>query len=184
MRLFAALPLPDTAREELADLLRQLRAERWPVRWVDARGAHLTLKFYGEVLPGRLEVILEAVTHAVNGAGRMAMCFTTLDAFPTARQPRVLYLGVEAPPALELLKDRVERASEQIGFAPEGVPFRAHVTLGRLRDGQRIPPGAIEQYRVTTPWSAFQVSQAVVYESVLTPAGPRYSPRLTVELGA
>ena len=184
MRLFAALPLPDAAREELAGLLQQLHAEQWPVRWVDARGAHLTLKFYGEVLPGRLDVILEAVGRAVHGAGPMTMRFTALDAFPSVRRPRVLYLGVDAPAALELLKDRVERASEQIGFAPEGVPFRAHVTLGRLRDGQRIPPGAIEQFPVTTSSNPFQVRQAVVYESVLTPAGPRYSPRLTMELGA
>jgi 2'-5' RNA ligase len=112
----------------------------------------------------------------------MSLRFTTIGAFPDHRRPRVLWLGLEAPPALELLKDRVERASEAIGFAPEGVPFRSHVTLGRLRDGQRLPPGAIERIAVEPARSHFTVRQAVLYESELTPAGPRYSSRLTVEL--
>jgi 2'-5' RNA ligase len=142
----------------------------------------VTLKFYGEVLPERLDVVTEAVEQATRGAAAMSLRFTTIGAFPDHRRPRVLWLGLEAPPALELLKDKVERASEAIGFAPEGVPFRSHVTLGRLRDGQRIPPGAIERHPVEPEGSLFTVRQVVLYESELTPAGPRYSSRLTVEL--
>lgn len=184
MRLFAAVPLPAPAQAEAAEVLRKLRSAGWPVRWVQEGATHLTLKFYGEVLADRLEVVAEAVSHAVRGAEPMALRFTEIGAFPDFRRPRVLWLGLEAPPALELLKDRIERASEAIGFAPEGVPFRSHVTLGRLRDGQRIPPGAIEHCGVAPAGESFLVREVVLYESVLTPAGPRYSPRLTVELGA
>ena len=60
MRLFAALPIPDPAREEVAALLTRLRASDWPVRWVGDEGLHVTLKFYGEVAPERLEVIEES----------------------------------------------------------------------------------------------------------------------------
>jgi 2'-5' RNA ligase len=182
MRLFAAIPLPPPAQAEFTRVLRELRALRWPVRWVQDNSAHVTLKFYGEVLPERLDVVTEAVERATRDAAAMSLRFTTIGAFPDHRRPRVLWLGLEAPPALELLKDRVERASEAIGFAPEGVPFRSHVTLGRLRDGQRLPPGAIERIAVEPARSHFTVRQAVLYESELTPAGPRYSSRLTVEL--
>ena len=152
------------------------------MRWVQDNSAHITLKFYGEVLPERLEVVTEAVEQAARDAAPMSMRFTTIGAFPDQRRPRVLWLGLQGPPALELLKDRVERASEAIGFAPEGVPFRSHVTLGRLRDGQHFPPGAIDRIAVVPAGEAFTAREVVLYESELTPAGPRYSSRLTVRL--
>lgn len=152
------------------------------MRWVQDNSAHVTLKFYGEVLPERLEVVTEAVEQAARDAAPMSMRFTTIGAFPDQRRPRVLWLGLQGPPALELLKDRVERASEAIGFAPEGVPFRSHVTLGRLRDGQHFPPGAIDRIDVVPAGEAFTAREVVLYESELTPAGPRYSSRLTVRL--
>ena len=152
------------------------------MRWVQDNSAHVTLKFYGEVLPERLEVVTEAVEQAARDAAPMSMRFTTIGAFPDQRRPRVLWLGLQGPPALELLKDRVERASEAIGFAPEGVPFRSHVTLGRLRDGQHFPPGAIDRIAVVPAGEAFTAREVVLYESELTPAGPRYSSRLTVRL--
>ncbi len=182
MRLFAAIPLPPPAQAEFTQVLHELRAFGWPVRWVQDNSAHVTLKFYGEVLPDRLEVVTEAVERAARDAAAMSLRFNSIGAFPDQRRPRVLWLGLDAPPALELLKDRVERASEAIGFAPEGVPFRSHVTLGRVRDGQRIPPGAVEQVRVEPAGALFTVRQVVLYESELTPAGPRYSSRLTMEL--
>ncbi len=181
MRLFAALPLPANARREFARTLAELRGADWPVRWVRDDLAHVTLKFYGEVLPDRRAVIEEALTQAVAGTGPMMLRFDALGAFPTFRRPRVVWLGLEAPPALELLKDRVERTAEGIGFAPEGVPFRAHVTLGRVREGQRLPPGALEQWPAA-PFEPFMVDQAVLFESTLTPQGAEYAQRLTIPL--
>jgi 2'-5' RNA ligase len=182
MRLFAAIPLPPEAQAEFTGILRELRQLGWPVRWVSEGIPHITLKFYGEVLPARLDVVTEAVQQAARDARGMAMRFTEIGVFPDARRPRVIWLGLDAPPALELLKDRVERASVGIGFEPEGVPFRAHVTLGRVRDGQRLPPGAPARCGVVPPGRSFVARQVVLYESELTPAGPRYLPRLTVEL--
>ena len=181
MRLFAAMPLPEAGRLECATELPTVREAGWPVRWVRDDLAHVTLKFYGEVLPDRRAVIEEALTQAVAGTGPMMLRFDALGAFPTFRRPRVVWLGLEAPPALELLKDRVERTAEGIGFAPEGVPFRAHVTLGRVREGQRLPPGALEQWPAA-PFEPFMVDQAVLFESTLTPQGAEYAQRLTIPL--
>ena len=111
----------------------------------------------------------------------MMLRFTSLGAFPTFRRPRIIWLGLDAPPALELLKDRVERMAEGIGIAPEGVPFKAHVTLGRVREGQRLPQGALEQWPAA-PFEPFMVDQAVLFESTLTKQGAEYAPRLTIPL--
>jgi 2'-5' RNA ligase len=181
MRLFVGVPITEPALAEVAGLLDRLRATDWPVRWVRPEGIHLTLKFYGEVAPERLDVIEEAIRYAVAGTGPIAMRLATLGAFPTTARPRILWLGLEAPPALELLQHRLERGGEEIGFPPEGAPFQPHVTLGRMREGHRLPPRWLEQNGALDQ-VAFLADKVVLYESVLTPDGPRYEPRLVLPL--
>jgi 2'-5' RNA ligase len=184
MRLFAAVPLPPPARDEVAGVLDRLREAELPVRWVAGEGLHLTLKFYGEVAPERLEVIAEAVRKAGEGGEALPLRLTELGAFPSPSRARVLWMGVEAPPALELLQDRLERRSEAIGFEPEGVPFRPHVTLGRVREGHRCRLAEVEAATGRYEQVPFLATDLVLYESVAGKGRPRYEPRVTVELGA
>lgn len=182
MRLFAGVPIVEEARREIVALLGRLQGTGWPVRWVHEEGLHLTLKFFGEVAPERLEVIEEAVRFAGQGTGPLALQLGGLDAFPSAARPRVLWIGIEGPPALELLQDRLERGVEAIGFPPEGVPFQPHVTLGRVREGHRFPPHALDEFAEAYARAPFIGGHLVLYESVLTTQGPRYEPRLALEL--
>jgi len=184
MRLFAAVPITEPARGQIAGLLTRLREQGWPLRLVHDHGVHLTLKFFGEVPPGRLEVIEEAVRASVPGTGMLSLRLAEIGAFPNPRRPRIVWLGLEAPPALELLQDRLERRAEAIGFPPEGTPFRPHVTLARVREGQRLPPGALESLAGRYEPVGFLASELVLYESVLGRGGPRYEPRLTMELAS
>ncbi|HKP48617.1 MAG TPA: RNA 2',3'-cyclic phosphodiesterase, partial [Gemmatimonadales bacterium] len=99
MRLFAAVPIPDPARGQILDLLADLRGGDWPVRWVHDEGLHLTLKFFGEVASDRLDVIAEALRFAAAGAGPQALALGELGAFPSRSRPRILWVGVHAPPS-------------------------------------------------------------------------------------
>ena len=182
MRLFAGIPVVDAARREILALLARLREGDWPVRWVHDEGLHITLKFFGEVAPERLDVIEEAVRFAGEHTGPFDLRLDGVGTFPSPVRPRVLWVGIDAPPALELLHDRLERGGEAIGFPPEGVPFRPHVTLGRVREGHRLPSGALEDASRSVAAEPFLGNRLVLYESVLTTQGPRYEPRLTLEL--
>jgi 2'-5' RNA ligase len=183
MRLFAAVPVPDPAREQILRLLGKLREAGWPVRWVHDEGLHMTLKFFGEVAPERLDVIAEALRFAADGADTLALELGELGAFPSRNRPRVLWVGVQAPAALEVLQDRIERGCEAIGFPPEGAPFQPHITLGRVREGQRLPTGGLEDHADGFERVSFVALQLVLYESLLTTAGPRYESRLTLDFG-
>jgi RNA 2',3'-cyclic 3'-phosphodiesterase len=182
MRLFVAVPLPPPALEVAADLLRTVRPLEWPVRWVRDDGLHLTLKFFGEVTSDRVETIEEMVQFATAGMAPMELSLSAAGAFPSSRHPRVLRLEISAGPDLELLQDRLERGGEQIGFAPEGRPFRPHVTLGRVKEGQRLPAGAMRQIESWPTGTAFRADQVVLFESRQTRDGPAYSARLTQSL--
>lgn len=178
MRLFIAVPLPEAAAARVGELLRDLRDRGWPVRWVRDGGLHLTLKFFGEVTPDRLETIQEALGQAAKDTAPIELALGGGGAFPSLGRARVLRLAVEAGPDLELLQDRLERACEEIGFPPEGRPFFPHITLGRVREGERLPREAgilLERTQLDFPFLAERV---VLFESRQTPQGPVYEERL------
>jgi len=183
MRLFAAVPVSEPAREQIFMLLGTLRGAGWPVRWVHDEGLHMTLKFFGEVAPERLDVIAEALRYAAHGAEAQGLQLGELGAFPSRNRPRVLWVGVQAPAGLELLQDRMERGCEAIGFPPEGAPFQPHITLGRVREGQRLPTGGLDDHADGFEQVSFVARQLVLYESLLTTAGLRYESRLTLDFG-
>lgn len=182
MRLFVAVPLPSPALEEAGRWLRELRALEWPVRWVRDDGLHITLKFFGEVTSDRVEPIEELVQFASAGMAPLALRLAGGGAFPSARRPRVLRVEVDADAALELLQDRLERGAEQIGFAPEGRPFHPHITLGRLREGHRLPVDSMRRLEALPSGIPFQADRVVLFESRLGNGGPSYRARLELIL--
>jgi 2'-5' RNA ligase len=182
MRLFVAVPLPPPALEEAGGLLRSLRAHEWPVRWVRDDGLHITLKFFGEVTSDRLEAIEELLQFATAGMPPIELALSGGGAFPSSERPRVLRLEITAGGDLELLQDRMERGGEQIGFAPEGRPFRPHITLGRVREGHRLPAGAMREVAELPAGAPFLADQVILFESRQTSAGPAYTVRLAQQL--
>jgi 2'-5' RNA ligase len=177
MRLFIAIPLPEAALAEAAAVLRELQRHDWPVRWVRADSLHITLKFFGEVTSDRTDTIAEMLGFAAAGMRPMSMMLAGVGAFPENTRPRVIRLELEAGPELELLQDRLERGGERIGFAPEGRPFHPHITLGRVREGHRLPPNWATALSSQAGGTAFLVDRVVLYESQLGPDGPAYAVR-------
>jgi len=183
MRLFAAVPLPEAAHAAAADVLRQLRSHGWPVRWVREDGLHITLKFFGEVVGERFDIITELVQFAVAGMAPVELAVTGAGAYPGLDRPKVIRLDLDAGgPELELLQDRLERGGLEIGFAPEGRPFHPHITLGRVKEGQRLPAGARDILAGVAAQSSFRADRVILFESLASPEGPRYDPRLELQL--
>ena len=56
------------------------------------------------------------------------------------------------------------------------------MTLGRVREGQRLPPGGLDDSAEGFEQVPFVANQLVLYESLLTTGGPRYESRLTLDL--
>jgi 2'-5' RNA ligase len=176
VRCFAALPIPPAARGTLTDALEGFRERGLPVRWVRAEGVHITLKFFGETVRDRIEAIAEALDFAVEGVGPIGMTLSGFGAFPTPERPRVLWAGIDAPPALELLQDRIERHTEALGFPGEGEVFRPHVTVARVREGERIVRADAAQLFDTPLAAPFTGDRVVLYESTPGPGGSVFTP--------
>jgi 2'-5' RNA ligase len=184
MRLFVAINLPGEVKREIWKAAAPLRSRSYPVRWVAPESIHLTLKFLGQVDAVREPEILGALGRAVEGARRFRLPLGGFGAFPSARQPRVLWVGCEGVPPLELLQHRVEREMERIGFPLEGRPFRPHLTLGRAARGARASEfRGLEEVIAGLSFAAYVVVESAdLMESHLTPEGARYVCRHAVAL--
>ena len=134
MRLFLAINPPDDVRRAIIDGTASLREAAPDIRWVDDARLHLTLKFLGEqpddVAP-RLRDAMDGVTRRHRA---FAMRIGQVGAFPNFRRARVVWMGIDHEPRLELLHHDVEVACQNLGFDLEGRSFRPHFTLARVRD--------------------------------------------------
>ncbi|MBL8979580.1 MAG: RNA 2',3'-cyclic phosphodiesterase [Gemmatimonadetes bacterium] len=182
MRLFAAVPITDAAAGELQAVLAELGREAWPVRWVRPEGLHLTLKFFGETDPDRAGSIAGMLERAVGRTGPVACAAEGLGTFPAHGSARVLWAGYHGEPALELLAHRIEEGAVALGFPVEGRPFRAHVTLGRTREGSRLPVAAVARLDGRPLLESFTAGRVVLYQSTPGPGGSRYDPLATFPL--
>jgi 2'-5' RNA ligase len=97
-------------------------------------------------------------------------------AFPNFRRARVVWIGVEHEPRLELLHHELELACHDLGYELEGRPFRPHITLARVRSP--LPLERARPFARAARDVAFTATQEVaaltLFGSTLAPAGARY----------
>lgn len=182
LRAFFAAALPPEARACAAEAVDRLRAAApGGVRWVPAENQHLTLKFLGEIHEEHVDRLVERAGAKLAGAAPFEVSLAGFGAFPSAREARVLWLGVaRGTGALAKLARKLDAAAKVAGAERERRPFAAHLTLGRLR-----APARIELERLAPPNPvAWTVSEVVLYESRLAPGGARYVPLAHLPLGA
>ncbi len=174
LRAFLAVDLPGEACERAAKAQEALRgATPEDVRWTAPERLHLTLKFLGEIEQGRLPRLLQRARAKLAGVEPFEVSLGGLGVFPNAREARVLWLGIGAG-ARELARAarKLDAAAAGIGVKRESRPYRAHLTLGRLKRAGRV---ALERARAPED-IAFPVDEVILYESRLETGGPRYIP--------
>jgi 2'-5' RNA ligase len=177
MRLFVALSLPKKERERIHRTARTLRKTEMPVRWIDADDFHITLKFLGEVRRERFEEVERAMNQVASVTKPFATNFGGFGAFPSIRQPRVIWLGVGANPELRCLKQDLERSFGDLGFEAEPRAFHPHVTLGRSgdRDGAGAFRGLDDVMADLECEGDVKVSTLELMRSQVSPKGSTYT---------
>ena len=188
-RLFVALEPPEPVRRRLGALAEDLRRGAGragdEVRWVPPANVHLTLQFLGAVPEERVAAVEAALGEAAAEVRPLSLSVRGVGGFPNARRPRVLWAGLEGDLApLAALVAGLGARLGKLGFPPEDRPFSPHLTLGRARDGHGAPglAGALARagQAEAAPWRA---SELVLFESHLSPRGPRYEAIARVALG-
>ncbi|MEX2011777.1 MAG: RNA 2',3'-cyclic phosphodiesterase [Chloroflexota bacterium] len=191
-RLFVAVPLGEEARASVVRLVEEVqasaeaaaRAQRSAVRWVRMDGLHVTLRFMGPTPEERIAELKAVVDDAAASVAPFRVSIRGSGAFPSARRPRTLWLGIDDGAAtLSALARRFDDLLGKAGWPTDDRPVRAHLTLARA-DGRREGPAVADLLAAHAAGfeTEFPADRLVLFESV-TGGGPaRYVARHTASL--
>jgi 2'-5' RNA ligase len=146
VRVFVALRLPAEVADDADRALAPVRAAHPELRWVPPVRWHLTLAFHGEVADDKVPALADKLGRRVRRHGPLELALRGSGHF--AR--RALWLGVagDVDPLGALARD----------VTADGSPFRAHLTVARLRGGVDPAPARAGLAGYAGPsWTADQV---------------------------
>ena len=189
-RLFIAIPLPESVKDEIEKSQTELRrglAEDC-VRWTKRGQFHLTLKFLGDVEAERVADLKNVVSKACEKCPAMQLRAERIGFFPQARSPRVVWVGVNDPVGtLPQLQNAVDTALKEYSREkPEG-KFTCHVTLGRIKMIKRPQADLLTKLALdmaTRRFGEWTADKVELIRSELASDGARYTTLATFPLAA
>lgn len=157
-RCFVALPLPAEVRLAVDDWREGLDL---PGRHVPPANLHVTLRFVGPAGEVGRERLSAALDDAELG-DPFSFRIGCLGGFPSLRKATVAWAAIERDGGrVSEVAVAVEEAVASAGFGYEERPFRAHLTLARIR-----PPRDLRSPAINRPAGiVVAVAQVVLYRS-------------------
>jgi len=190
-RLFVAVNLPETAKEQL--LAFKNTWQEIPGRWTTKENLHITLVFIGVASEKETQEIQRILTEAGRRNQPFAIRFSRImygPASPAGRPshaaPRMIWATGEAPKEFLDLKKDLEKslaASPKLHFKPEQRDSTLHLTLMRIDQWKFANIEPEERPLVKEGIDIFfPVNSIELMESKLTPRGAIYSVVQSVSL--
>ena len=139
---------------------------------------HLTLQFLGDTDEKRVPELKKIIDALPAPDSAQAIHFTVPGCFPNRAEPRVLWLGMEENDYLQKVQRGLTNALADAGFNVDRKRFKAHLTLGRVRQGASFPADGLARLErtaaaVTVPDSP--INRLTLFESRLQPGGSVYT---------
>jgi RNA 2',3'-cyclic 3'-phosphodiesterase len=176
MRLFFAVKISDAIRADVESAIQSFPLRNPPWRWIPTGNMHLTLKFLGEVDERILGDLKDAGAAAASEAQPFRVAYGAFGGFPTLSNPRVIFFEAkEGARELAKVARSLESLVEPLGVERERRPFKAHLTLARIKEP--LPHGMTERLGAVPPLpaTAFQtVDRFMLMRSHLAPSGATY----------
>jgi 2'-5' RNA ligase len=172
--MFVALDLPASARDALVEWRDRLVAGRRELRPVRPEALHVTLVFLGWQDESAAERIAGAAFEAGDGIDAPRLTASAVRPLPP-RDPRLFALDLaDENGRAGALQAAVAGALEAGGwYRPEKRPFWPHMTLARVKRGERrVAPLPNDP----PPAQAFDAGELTLYRSTLRPQGALYEP--------
>ena len=177
IRTFIALELPPAVTSLLHKVQQDLKRLNIRARWVRPENIHLTLKFLGDINPDDIDKIGAAMTGAAIEFPPVTLSVRGVGVFPGIKRPRIIWVGLGGGiRSLLALQNRLEQELARVGFPKDKRSFKAHLTLGRIK--QSVTPAVIRQMiseYASLNSDEFICDQIFLFKSDLKPSGAVYS---------
>lgn len=186
IRAFLAIEPPEDILQTVIRLQEKLRHEvSGRLSWTRPGGQHLTLKFFGDVSTEDVESISQAVQNRLQSSWSLSLNVEKLGVFPDSSRPRVLWCDTTGDvEKLAALQKQLDADFALLGFPKEDRPFRAHLTLARIKDPRNVSGiGNALTRHVNFSAGKFHVPELILFQSKLTPQGAIYTRLATFPTG-
>lgn len=189
IRCFIAIEIEDSKTfMEILKVKKELIDLDLGIKPVEDENIHLTLRFLGEIPPSSVEIMKNILLGLSKVAKKFEMEVKGLGAFPSIRNPRVLWVGVDKG-AEELYNIRKYIDNEILrrnltDVRREGVEFKPHITLARIKSLKniRLLYDFYQRY-CNFVFGVSPVTKIKLKQSILRPQGPIYRDIISVDLG-
>jgi 2'-5' RNA ligase len=187
MRIFVGIDLDEAIRTKIARFLDGVRGFAPDARWIRPESLHITLKFIGEQKPEQVTAITQRLQIAQGKHTDIRVA--GFGFFPTAKAPRVFWIGIQAGHELAELASDIDSALAELQIPHEERPFSPHLTLARGGGGSGSPkwrkgdgPNSIFaelQKRLAAmselDFGTITAREFFLYQSQLSPGGSKYT---------
>ena len=187
MRLFIALDLDNAIRDRISRFIEGVSGFAPDARWAKPEALHVTLKFIGEQPEPAVDQIKQALS-AIS-TSKLEIQFRGYGFFPTAKSPRVFWIGIHAGPQLPALAATIDDCMSTLGVVKEDRAYSPHLTLARGAAGSGAPrwrkgdkPNPtfhhLQEKLSALPTPEFGIMTAhefFLYQSQLSPRGSKYA---------
>ena len=168
IRSFISFVIPATPSIRTAqEKLRSIKGTNVP------KEIHLTLRFLGDVESKKIRELSERMK-ALEKYETFNVAMKGLGAFPNNKEPRVVWIGAElGEPFKDILSD-LDGMLEASSISYDMKPFKAHVTIGRVK----TPSGALTSIlndERSTDFGSFSCPKILLMKSDLTQNGAVHS---------
>lgn len=177
VRVFFAVDLPPPAREKIGRFIENLKQKNRSkaIRWTRPENLHITLQFLAEVRSEHLDKLVAAVREHISGKWQApGLVLGKPQLFPNPFRPRVIVLDVTPQEDLAVLSGLIGTGIQAAEYAIEDRPFRAHLTLGRIKQPQGVDLRFLTGC-MAPDMDEITVKEVVLFRSEPQPDGSRYT---------
>lgn len=171
-RVFIAINLPNEIKKNFDPVISELKNlnPNHGVKWVAPENLHLTLHFFGDLNEKQIVLAEEGIEEITKHIKSFEMTTGEFGCFPNEQTPHVFFAALEDTDAIHDLIRKLEVMLENLGYPVDARRWRAHLTLGRIKDWSRCKVTGIK-----IPLMNFTVKSIELMESELTSNGSIYS---------
>ena len=172
MRAFIAIDIGE--KEEVVELLKELKKIKGRMKLVEPKNIHLTLKFLGEIDEGMIGNIKESIKKSIEGISPFTANLSGLGVFPSVDYMRVLWIGFKDEGQTKKIASELEKELHKKGFKKEK-GFTPHITIAKIKskEGKEEIKKFIERYKEKS-FGEVECSEIRLKKSILRPEGPIY----------
>lgn len=153
------------------------------IRWTSLDNIHITLAFLGDTEENMIRVISSELKERCEGSGKFQLTIRGIGIFKNLSDPHVIWTGIETSEKLTQLYSTVINGINEAGIKMEQRPFKPHLTLGRIKylNDKTALKNLLDIYQ-NAEIQKVTVNEVIVYESLLKPTGPLYTPIAIIKL--